>query len=391
MLIHKILLKNVLSFGDDTQPVELRPLNVLIGPNGSGKSNLIECMGVIQALPKDLPRAIDSISDFLWKGAPQPTAAMALWMESPHAALPIRHQITFTERGGRLELVNEVIDDASESDKYYAYNGASALVLAASSNQQNHLLPRQISTLNPDKILKNQSIIQQRKDPELYPELTYLDANYSAIKIYREWNFGRNSAPRKAQKTDLHRLLLQEDASNLALVFSYLNTHASGFRQRMLELLERLDEGITNFSVDLVGTNEMQVFLSYDGLSQPIPASRLSDGTLRYLCLLAILCHPNPPPVVCIEEPETGLHPDIIPIIAELLIDASTRCQLIVTTHSHALVDALSETPESVLICEKEHGATTLRRLEQDQLTEWLAKYSLGQLWSMGELGGNRW
>ncbi|MEW6754253.1 MAG: AAA family ATPase [Candidatus Latescibacterota bacterium] len=84
-----------------------------------------------------------------------------------------------------------------------------------------------------------------------------------------------------------------------------------------------------------------------------MPATRLSDGTLRYLALLAVLCHPTPPPLVCIEEPELGLHPDIMPQLAVLLCEAATRTHLVVTTHSDILVDALTDTPEAILVCEK--------------------------------------
>src|SRR5205814_1063376 len=97
-----------------------------------------------------------------------------------------------------------------------------------------------------------------------------------------------------------------------------------------------------------------------------IPATRLSDGTLRYLCLLAILCDPNPPRVVCIEEPELGLHPDLLPNVADLLIEASQRTQLIVTTHSDSLVDSMTEQPETVLVCEKREGQTRIRRLDAE-------------------------
>jgi predicted ATPase len=122
-----------------------------------------------------------------------------------------------------------------------------------------------------------------------------------------------------------------------------------------------------------------------------IPATRLSDGTLRYLCLLAILCHPTPPPLICIEEPELGLHPDIVPHLATLLRDASTRTQLIVTTHSDILVDALTDSHDAVIVCEKHDGATRLARLDAEKLRPWLEKYRLGELWTRGEIGGTRW
>jgi predicted ATPase len=112
---------------------------------------------------------------------------------------------------------------------------------------------------------------------------------------------------------------------------------------------------------------------------------------LRWISLLAILLDPQPPPLVCIEEPELGLHPDLLPKLADLLREASQRMQLVITTHSDVLVDALTDTPESVIVCEKENGATTMRRLDRKDLSKWLEKYSLGQLWRSGQVGGNRW
>jgi predicted ATPase len=164
----------------------------------------------------------------------------------------------------------------------------------------------------------------------------------------------------------------------------------SGMRAALTERLREFYEPITDFLFSLYG-GVVQLLVRERDLRQPIPATRLSDGTLRYLCLLAILCHPSPPPLICIEEPEIGLHPDILPTVARLLVDASQRTQLIVTTHSEALVDALTDTPEAVVVCEKEQGSTTMRRLDKGAMKEWLEKYTLGHLWSSGELGGNRW
>jgi predicted ATPase len=85
------------------------------------------------------------------------------------------------------------------------------------------------------------------------------------------------------------------------------------------------------------------------------------------------------------------LHPDVIPHVADLLMDASKRTQLIVTTHSETLVSRLSEVPESVVVCERDDRGTQLRRLEPEKLRTWLDNYRLGELWRMGEIGGNRW
>ena len=95
--------------------------------------------------------------------------------------------------------------------------------------------------------------------------------------------------------------------------------------------------------------------------------------------------------MICIEEPELGLHPDVLPNLADLMKKASERCQLIVTTHSDILVDAMTDQPESVLVAEKTDQGTTLNRLNSEKLQPWLEKYRLGQLWTRGEIGGTRW
>jgi predicted ATPase len=126
-----------------------------------------------------------------------------------------------------------------------------------------------------------------------------------------------------------------------------------------------------------------------DEFSYSIPTIRLSDGTLRFLCLAAILCHPEPPPLICIEDPEIGLHPDALPIVADMLKQAAEKTQIIVTTQSEVLVSAFSDMPEAVLVCEKDDSGTSIHRLEAEKLSEWLEDYSLGTLWQMGEIGGN--
>jgi predicted ATPase len=159
---------------------------------------------------------------------------------------------------------------------------------------------------------------------------------------------------------------------------------------RITEYLNRLSDRITDVRVRLDG-GVARAYLRERGLLEPLPSARMSDGTLKFLCLLAVLLHPDPPRLICIEEPEQGLHPDAVQIVAQLLIDASERTQLIVTTHSEALIDAFSDSPENVLVCERDAGGTQCNRLSSGELESWLQRYSLGQLWRKGEIGGNRW
>jgi predicted ATPase len=138
-----------------------------------------------------------------------------------------------------------------------------------------------------------------------------------------------------------------------------------------------------------VSGGTVQFYLHEPGFKAPIPPARLSDGTLRFVALLATLLAPSPPPLVCIEEPELGLHPDAVGLIADILVEASDRMQLVVTTHSDALVSALTGEPDAVIACERPGAATILHRLDPKKLARWLDDYRLGELWRMGELGAN--
>ena len=154
---------------------------------------------------------------------------------------------------------------------------------------------------------------------------------------------------------------------NLGLVINRLRTK-SKVRQAIIENLKNFYEGAEDIDVIVEG-GTVQLYIHESELEVVVPARRLSDGTLNWLALLAILLDPDPPPLICIDEPELGLHPDIIPTLGKLLRDASERTQLIVTTHSTALVDEFTDTPEAVVVCEKENGSTKFTRLESDRLT----------------------
>jgi predicted ATPase len=209
--------------------------------------------------------------------------------------------------------------------------------------------------------------------------------------FYRDWTFGHSSEVRQLQPVGLDSYHLASDSANLAQVLKAMRDRGdSAVFERLLELLQSFYAPVKDVDTELVGTH-LRIMLKEEGLSSRTPAERLSDGTLRWLMLLIILLDPTPPPVICLEEPELGLHPDILPTLADLLREASTRTQLILTTHSTALVDSFSDTPEAICVCEKVDGATRIQRLEKDRLDAWLKEYSLGHLWASGEIGGNRW
>ena len=235
--------------------------------------------------------------------------------------------------------------------------------------------------LNPAK-----SVLAQRKDPDKYPEVTYLSDVLSEIQLFRSCNMGPDSLLLGPQRADQPASFLLEDARNLGMVLNDL-LNRPPVKRRICDELRRFYAYFEDITQKVVANTIETSF--HERPFGTIPSSRLSDGTLRYLCLLTILCHPSPPPLVCIEDPEIALHPDALPRLAELMVEASQKTELIVTTHSDVLVSALSDIPEAVIICERDDEGSHLRRLEREPLNEWLQKYSLGELWRMGETGGN--
>ncbi len=173
--------------------------------------------------------------------------------------------------------------------------------------------------------------------------------------------------------------------SNLARILSKLK-RAGAAKAKLLEYFRSTYEGLDDVDVDL---DSGEIYTREGNMT--IPAVRLSDGTLRVLSLLTVLCDPEPPRLICIDEPELGLHPDLINTIADALRYAAERTQVIVTTHSTGLVDAFNDTPEAVIVCEKQEYCTTMSRLDPQDLAPWLEKYRLGDLWARGHIGGNRW
>jgi predicted ATPase len=358
--INSIKLKNILSFGSEGLEIELQPLNVLIGPNASGKSNFIEVFRLLRALQSNPPQSIregGGISEWLWKGGgPLPIAEIDLQFSEIFPGQGAYH-LQFSKLAYQLQITLEQLDVES---------------------------PYKRVTRKPS-YSPEMSILSLHQSDE--PEANALGNMLSSIGIYKDWNSGRYSPIRSPQRPDLPGHPLREDLSNFGLL---LNNLPSRTKQQISEQLKQVYEGIEEVITQING-GYVLTYLQEKGLSSPTPIDRVSDGTLRYLFLLLLLKQPDLPPILCIEEPELGLHTDVIHLIADLLVETSQRTQLIVTTHSDVLVSALSRHPEAILVCERFDSGTELTRLDPEQWKLWLEEYSLGDLWRRGDLGGTRW
>ena len=416
MLLRRLKVSGLLSFGPKGVDLPMAPLNVLIGPNGSGKSNLLEAIALLKAAMSDLAEPIGrrgGPDEFFWKGPNGPagdthTVKMETIVDVPPLKelgydvppmeelgrdIPLtkalQHVLKVGSFVGKIGVVGEHVVPL-DAKLHRSEHRAFELSFGSHVDElmSGHRLPAVENSSHPIiKITAHaEPVASMLHFSHSQLELLYLKKTYEAIRLYRNWSFGPDAPLRVPCGAHGRSDFLEEDGRNLALVLSqFYGDH----KRAVLDALRSLYDGIVDFRCPVTG-GTVGLFLEEKD-NRAIPATLISDGTLRYLCLLAVLLHPEPPPLICIEEPELGLHPDLLPTVSDLMLDASKRSQLVVTTHSDVLVDTLTDQPESVVICEKHDGETEMRRLDKADLSKWLGDYSLGNLWMDGELGGKRW
>jgi predicted ATPase len=398
-LLNSLHLKGFLSFAPQSDAVELTNLNVLIGPNGVGKSNFIEGVELLRAAPVDLSGAIrvgGTPADWIWRGDGVEAARIETLLAPVREVTELRYAIEFADSLGRLQIVDELLEEPARAGTrtraariyYRIQRGRPVINMCERVSGRGARRTYKPRTLKPESIDPQQSILSQKKDVDLYPELTTVGRRFQAIQVFREWSFGRSATLRTLPRADLPVDVLLPELVNLGLVLNDLEHRDEWprFNRLMKKFLPRYQRVGTK-----IIAGSVQIVLHEQGLNAPVPATRLSDGTLRLLALLTILLNAPSATLICIEEPELGLHPDAMLPMADLLVEASERTQLIVTTHSEALVSALTDHAESVLVCDYLENGTTLRRLDSHKLRHWLKDYRLGDIWQSGKLGGNLW
>jgi len=406
-LIDSLTVRGLLSFGWQPVELKLRALNVLIGPNGSGKSNLLDILHLLRELPTNLQDAVrdrGGSQAWLHKGAGGDGLAMVdvvgAWVDVPAI---YRAELRLGEDGLMIQAEQLRTRDGREE----LHDTPLLLCLRAGSNTAAKFsketsskgLPTQRSAEGGQaataldaladrfvwerlRISPTQSILGFWPGQ---PLVSLVASHFRGIRIYPPWQFGPAAAVRLPQSADQPNDYLDPSGKNLGLVLSRIKQSPEAW-QRVLEQFRAVYSLAKEVDIHTEG-GMVQIILDE---AYRTPASRLSDGTMRWLFLVTLLLDPQPGPMLAIEEPELGLHPDLMSRLAELLVDAAGRTQLIVTTHSPQLVSAFSDRPEDVVICERHGGSTEFRRLDPAPLTHWLESYSLGEAWRAGELGGNR-
>lgn len=409
LAIEEINIRGLLSFGPDGigpdgGGLALRPLNIIIGTNASGKSNFLDAIALLQAAARDLTVPFtdmnEEVGEWLWKGKIKNRTRIRAIVRNAKGSSAIRNDwlrywLEFREgKQHELEVVDEGLENKLPSIGYqYPFKhffldekGIPSIGKRTGNSQKPGY-----RSLETGDLMPQQTVISRHWESSLYPELAATNQLFDSFRLYRDWTFGRKSPVRQPSRVGVDPYL-NEDASNLANVLSGLLIDAKT-KDTLIERLKNLNKDVEDVRVVPLkyGNQVLYQVLLVQEKDNMIPASRLSDGTLHWLALLAVLLNPARQTLVCFEEPEIGLHPDMIPMLAHLLRQAATRMQVVVTTHSEQLVDQFTGTPEDVIVCEKPNGATTMHRLSSERLSNWLKEdYTLGQLWAMDITGGRR-
>jgi predicted ATPase len=379
--------------------LEVPRLAVLIGPNGGGKSNFLDLLTLMaEAGNMQLANGVakrGGFANIAFGFDPQVELRVEMRFK---AALPAKAEgqsgderpdvrFSMTARGLAFQavLVHEVV--AQESGKQPSLSaemlsrGPAGAVFRVMS-ESGALTDKRVG------VASNELAITQVRNSSEYPAAAFVLGEFTGWRVYRDIDVGSTS-PVRQPALIRPGIQLLPDGSNLSSVLYAIQQDYPDDWQDVLEILRTAYPEFVKLTVPAQG-GDGKVLLRW--FEKPfdrhggISANFLSDGTLKLLCLLAILKSPDPPPLICIDEPELGLHPDWIKLVAELLQVAAMRTQVIVATHSPHIVAKLE--PEQVIVAEKVDGETRLERQDRQDLEKWLKDFNLSELWLAGQLGG---
>jgi predicted ATPase len=340
------------------EKLELRPINVVIGPNGSGKSNFIGVFAFLHAIREGRLR------DYVTTAG----GAEKVLHFGSKTTRTIRLHLSFKNEVNQYEVTLSPTDDdglypSSETVMYW--------VKAKYEKPYDTFLSA-----------RDQGREAGISSPKLERIARWVSDRLGSWRIYHLHDTSSSSPMRKTAKVDDNDYL-RSDGSNLAAFLYFLREE----HEPSYSLIQRAVQRVTPFFDDFrlrprkLHSDDIQLEWRHKKSDQYFGASSLSDGTLRFIALATLFLQPESyrPSVILMDEPELGLHPYAIEMLAALIRQASVTTQVIVSTQSSLLLDHFE--PQDVLVANRVDGGTQLTRLESPRLANWLEDYSLGQLW----------
>jgi predicted ATPase len=338
-------------------------LNVLIGSNGSGKSNLISFFKMLNAMVNGnfqlwvrKQGGVDRILSFGVKETNFLTSS-----------------ISFALNHYEFQLVPTADDSFSFDDEKLYFSGWD--------------FPAQTIFLGSGQM--ESQIKNHTKNGETIKNFCY--DSISKWTVYHFHDTGEKSGMKRLCSVHDNEIF-RSDASNLAaFLFKLLNRFPDVYdqiRKTVRLAIPFFDDFVLKPQVLNTDTEEEQIRLLWrqQGSNYNLWSSQLSDGSLRFICLVTALLQPEPPSTIVIDEPELGLHPYAITLLGSLLRSAAKRMQVIVSTQSVPLVNEFSI--HNLIVVERVNEESVFRRVDEDEFQDWLQEYSVGELWEKNILGG---
>lgn len=344
------------------QRIDLGTLNVMIGANGAGKSNLIAAFRLLNEI----------VNENLQVAVARAGGADSLLHFGRKTSEEILLRFQFGKNAYLCRLIPTADDSLIFLEEKVFFQGP------------RHSRPYYQSLGSGQKETKlNQMIAATART-------TIADHVLAAFKSWKIYHFHDTSgtAPVKQTGKLSDNARLRSDAGNLAaFLYRLQQRHGDSYRN-VTDAVRLVAPFFGDFNLRPNPLNPETIRLEWKerGSDAYFDAHALSDGTLRFICLATLLLQPVHPTTILIDEPELGLHPYAITVLAELFRSAATKTQLLVSTQSVTLVNQLS--PEEVLVVDRQGGESVFRRLDEDEIAGWLDEYALGELWEKNLLGG---
>jgi predicted ATPase len=340
------------------QIVDLNKMNVLIGQNGAGKSNFISAFkflrNIIEGRLKNTSLKAGS-ENLLYYGSKE-TKNIFLGLDFR----PNVYDITL--QPSESESLFVTIEHCG-----FWGNGYSSPYLETVAIDEEE---SQLSKMTKRKVIAEHV--------------------YGVLKDWRVYHFHdtSESAGVKKYASVADNKVLFEDASNLAPFLYVLKHTDENFYERIVKTIQLVIPFFKDFVLEPNPINQDNIRLEWCDIfsDKTFTANQLSDGSLRFICMATLLLQPNLPKIILLDEPELGLHPTAITILAGLLKKSSKRSQVIISTQSVSLVNEFDA--EDIIVVEKENAGTIFKRLDPEILESWLDSYSLGDLWDKNVIGG---
>jgi predicted ATPase len=344
--------------------VGLRPINIVIGSNGSGKSNFIGAFAFLREIEQGRLGAYVTASG----------GAEKVLHFGSKVTKELRLLLSFQDGTNGYELILEPTSD----------DGLFPSLETALVGHEAYPGPL------PERLKAVRSGREAGISDPRGPIKRWVNSHVAASwRIYHLNDSSSSSPMRKTARVDDNRLL-RADGSNLPSFLYFLKRQYLDFYLLIQRAVQQVAPFFEDFRLEPrhLESEDIKLEWRHKSSDQYFDASSLSDGTLRFMALATLFLQPETlrPSVILVDEPELGLHPYAIGMLASLIRQASVNTQVITATQSSLLLDHFS--PEDVLVADRFEGGTQLKRLNSADLGGWLEDYSLGQLWEKNEFGG---